>query len=258
VQSLHETSTVRPPSRAPAPPVSAMDPYDVDRPFQPGTGLVSTARFRTAWCAVGGERGGEVVPRWFGALAELGVERFQLFWAVPETADPAAALDRLRSVSVRWMAGLQALGVQAELSIKRGAPGPWLTGLASLEPDSLIVAGPPAARAVDSGTIAHLLEQPARPLLLLPDLVRPQDAALFDRAVVDGEPGLGADAEPWEGATAEWVELSRFAPEEAVRTALRVAEDVDASVLVLPRRSAALVPLAIRYGNFPVLVPPAS
>jgi hypothetical protein len=234
-----------------------MDTYDVDRPFPPAAGLVSTARFRTAWCAVGGERGGEVVPRWFGALAELGVERIQLFWAVPETADPAAALDRLRSVSVRWMAGLQALGVQAELSIKRGAPGPWLTGLASLEPDSLIVVGPPAARAVDSATIAHLLEQPARPLLLLPDLVQPQDAALFDRVVVDGEPGHGAGSEPWEGAAAEWVELSRLAPDEAVRTALRVAEDVDASVLVLPRRRSALVPLALRYGTFPVLVPPA-
>jgi hypothetical protein len=236
-----------------------MDAFPGDRPFHPAERLVTTARFRTAWCAVGGERGGEVVPRWFGALAELGVERVQLFWAVPPAVDPAQALDRLRSVAVRWMAGLQALGVEADLSIKRGAPGPWLTGLAELEPDSLIVVGPPGSQRGESATIAHLLEHPARPLLLLPDLVQSLEVSLFDRPVVDGRPGEPAEhAEPWAGPAAEWLDLSRLGPEEAVRTALRVAEDLDASLLVLPRRRADLVPRALRQGNFPVLVPAES
>jgi hypothetical protein len=232
-----------------------MDEYDADGRSSPA-GAVSSAGFATAWCAVGGERGGEVVPRWFGALAELGVERVHLFWAVPGEVDPAAALDGLRSVSTRWMSALQALGVQAELSIKRGAPGPWLSGLADLEANSLIVTGPPASRSLDSATIGHLLEQRRSPLLLLPDLVQPLDASPLDRPLVDGARGPAVrPPEAWEGDATEWVDLSHLAPDEAVRTALRVAEDVDASLLVLPRRSAALVPLALRLGNFPVLVP---
>jgi hypothetical protein len=242
---------------APVAPVPAR--LDPDASAARGSGL-SAMRYGTVWCAVGGERGGDIVPRWFGAVPELGAARVHLFWALPETASPTSALDRLRSISVRWLSGLQALGLEGELTIKRGAPGPWLAALAALADDSLIVTGPPAWRGAESETIAHLLAHATRPLLLLPDLVQPPEGELFARPVVDAGPSRDLHmpshaGDPWNGDGAEWLDLAGFEPAHAVRTALRLAEDVDASLLVLPRRRRELVPLALQFGNFPILVP---
>jgi hypothetical protein len=243
---------------APATPAPA--PRDSDASAAADGAVLTPMRYGTVWCAVGGERGGDIVPRWFGAVPELGAARVHLFWALPETASPASALDRLRSISVRWLSGLQALGLEGELTIKRGAPGPWLTALAELADDSLIVTGPPAWRGAESETIAHLLAHATRPLLLLPDLVQPPEGDLFAHPVVDAGPSRelhlpGPDGDSWDGEGAEWLDLAGFDPPHAVRTALRLAEDVDASLLVLPRRRAELVPLALQHGNFPILVP---
>jgi hypothetical protein len=222
---------------------------------------VSLAPFRTAWCAVGGERGGEIVPRWFDVLAELGLERVHLFWAIPEASNPAAALDRLRSTSARWLAGLQAMGIEGDLSIKRGLPGPWIADLAELAPDSLIITGPPASRGARSSTIHHLLRHSRRPFLLLPDLVQPPEAPLFERPVVEASssPDPATPRLDWlDAGRTEWLDLARLAPAAAVQDALRLAEDLDASLLVFTRRTAELVPLALQHGNFPILVPPTA
>jgi hypothetical protein len=221
---------------------------------------MSLAPFRTAWCAIGGERGGEIVPRWFDVLPELGLERVHLFWAIPEATNPAAALDRLRSVSARWLAGLRAIGIEGDLSIKRGSPGPWIADLAELTPHSLIVTGPPASRGARSSTIDHLLGGTVRPLLLLPDLVQPPETALFERPVTEASASLVLPdnlADWLDGAHAERLDLAHLHPAAAVPNALRLAEDLDASLLVFTRRAAALVPLALQHGNFPILVLPA-
>jgi hypothetical protein len=211
-----------------------------------------TLNFEDAWCAIGGERGGDVVPRWFAALPDLGVRKAHLFWSLPESGYADLALDQLRSVSSRWLAELKAEGVEGELSIKRGAPGPWLTALSELTAASLVVAGPPAWRGTRSTTIAHLLQSAKRPVLLLPDLVQPPEGHLLSRPVVDMRPGLdGTEHLPG----AERVDLSPFNAREAARIALRVAEDVDASLLILPSRADVLAPLVLEFGNFPVLVP---
>jgi hypothetical protein len=212
-------------------------------------------------CAVGGERGGEIVPRWFDALPDFGPTQASLFWAMPEDGSADAALERLRSVSARWLAELRVQGIDGSLSIKRGAPGPWLSALAALSERSLIVVGPPASRGVRSSTIQHLLRDSTRPLLLLPDLVQPPIVSLWTRVVVDAGGSFDvSDAAPqgtpWSPDGLESIDLAPQDPVRAVRTALRFAEDIDASMLVLPRRSAALAPLAMEYGNFPILLPP--
>jgi hypothetical protein len=217
---------------------------------QPRT--MSTFNFADAWCAIGGERGGDVVPRWFAALPDLGVLKAHLFWSLPESGYADLALDQLRSVSARWLAELKAEGVDGELSIKRGAPGPWLTALSELSPSSLLVTGPPAWRGTRSSTITHLLETARRPLLLLPDLVQPPEVHLLSRPVVDtGDGSVNLDGLP----SAERVDLSAFGAAEASRIALRVAEDVDASLIILPYRASELAPIALERGNFPILVP---
>lgn len=225
----------------------------------PGGPAVIAQGFDTAWCAVGGERGGEIVPRWFGALADLGARYAHLFWAMPETGDADVALDRLRSVSTRWLAELRALDIEGSLSIKRGAPGPWLNSLAELSDDSLIVVGAPAARGARSSTIHYLLHSATRPVLLLPDLIQPPLASLWSRVVVDAGDASDADlhALPWAAEVAEWTDLASLDPAAAARTAVRLAEDVDASLIVFPRRAAALAPLALQSGTFPILLPPA-
>lgn len=233
------------PSVAPAAPTAAAPHRRAGRAPD-----VSPVDFGTAWCAVGGERGGDIVPRWFSAFPELGIERVHLFWGLPESEHAALALDALRGVSARWLAELRALGMEGELSLKRGAPGPWLAALAALADDSLIVTGPPAWRGARSTTIDHLLAHGTRPLLLLPDLVQPPEIPLLARALIDA-----ADDDATLPAGAERLDLAPLDPPRAVRTALRVAEDLDASLLVLPRRRRELVPLALQHGNFPLLVP---
>jgi hypothetical protein len=213
----------------------------------------------TAWCAVGGERGGDIVPRWFASLAEIGIRDAHLFWALPETAYAALALDQLRSVSTRWLQELQQVGIASDLSIKRGAPGPWLTALADLSDENLIVCGPPAWRGARSTTIDHLLAETRRPLLLLPDLVQTPEIPILTNVVA--EASSTAEAEQaiqslGDGARLiERLDLSTLDSIAAVRIALRIAEDVDASLLVLPRRAAQLVPLLLEDGNFPLFVP---
>jgi hypothetical protein len=238
-------------------PVRLLDADDPDFRGQCG---MSPLHFEVGWCGVGGERGGDIVPRWFGVLTELGIRRVNLFWALPAAENPTNALERVRSISVRWLAELRGLGVDAALSIKRGEPGPWLAGLASLNPDSVIVTGPPAWRGASSSTIRYLLENRSRSLLLLPDLIQTPDVPLFACPVIDAPTASAARslaAAKWDGHPAEFLDLEPLDPVQAVRTALRVAEDVDASVLVLPRRSHLLVPYALNYGNFPVLIPPS-
>jgi hypothetical protein len=213
----------------------------------------------TAWCAVGGERGGDIVPRWFDALAELGIRDAHLFWALPESAYAALALEQLRSVSTGWLADLTASGIASELSIKRGEPGPWLTALAELSPRSLIVCGPPAWRGTRSSTIHHLVGHSPRPLLLLPDLVQTPEISLLARIVVDGAgmQQVAAALEPLgpDVRSVERLDVAPLEPEAAARIILRIAEDADASLLVLPRRASALAPLVLEHGNFPVFVP---
>lgn len=224
-------------------------------------GVIDLELFPTAWCGVGGERGGEVVPRWFPALADLGVAQVHLFWAVPETGHAASALDGLRSASGRWLAELRALGLEGELSIKRGEPAAWLAALADISPGSLIVLGPPA-RGQPSATLQHLLQHGRQPLLLLPDLVYSPEIPLLARPVIDaGVPraaGLPGGAALWDTPRTEWLDLAPLEPLPAARTALRRAEDSDASLIVLSRRSTALAPLLVQYGTFPVLVLPAA
>jgi hypothetical protein len=212
----------------------------------------------TAWCGVGGDRGGEIVPRWFGNLADIGVEHVSLFWAMPEEGQSDAALERLRSVSTRWLAEIRAMGMEGSLSIKRGDPGPWLTSLSELSGGSLIVVGPPATRGGRSTTVQHLLRYTERPLLLLPDLLQPPIVTLWSRVIVDAAPAPHGPRFDWPAEAVERVDLDNLDPVRAVRTAVRLAEDLDATLLCFPRRAAALVPLALEYGNFPVLVTPGS
>jgi hypothetical protein len=236
-------------------------PTGSDAPGTHGENLVTSPQVDTVWCAVGGGRGGDVVPRWFDALADLGARHANLFWAMPDDGSADVALERLRSVSTRWIAELRTLGIEGSLSIKRGAPGPWLVGLSGLDGNSLVVVGPPTSRGVRSATIQHLLHHSSRPLLLLPDLVQPPIVSLWTRVVVDAGSGGDGSAEldglPWAAESVESIDLASLDAVRAVRTGLRFAEDVDATMLVLPRRSAALAPLAMEFGNFPVLVPPA-
>ena len=219
-------------------------------------GGAGPGRLATAWCAVGGERGGVVVPRWFGVLPELGIERVHLFWAVPET-DGSAALDALRPASGRWLAELRMLGMEGELAIKRGAPGPWLSSLAGLSGDALVVLGPSRPGRMGE-TLTHLLEKGTAPLLLLPDLARLPNRPLLEHPVVDAGSPREAEAVAgswgWEPAAAQRVDLSALDAARAVRSAVRLAEDVDATLLVVPRRAAELAPAALEQGNLPVLV----
>lgn len=223
-----------------------------------GGRAVGQQLFTTAWCAVGGERGGELVPRWFSVLPELGIRHVRLFWAVPESADSAAALDHLRSLSGRWLAELNALGIEGDLAIKRGAPGPWLAGVAAMSPDSLVVVGPPSDASSASGTIAYLVEEATTPVLFLPELQQPPEGRFLARPVVGvgPDPTLGPLLQRLlgDGAEPHLLDLHALAPLEKIRTALRIAEDVDGSLLVLPHGSADLVPYALRHGSFPLLL----
>jgi hypothetical protein len=215
--------------------------------------------FSVAWCGVGGARGGQIVPRWFRVLPELGVETAHLFWSMPDSSDNAGrALDHLRSASTRWVAELSALGVEGDLVIKRGLAGSWLTDLAALSPEALVVLGPSAPASV-STTVHDLLHDGSTPLLLLPDLA-PPPTRLLERPVVDAgnDPRLDwlVEAIAPEASDLHRIDLDHLEPPEAVLTALRVAEDVDATLLVLPRRPIDLVPYAVRRTNFPLLIWP--
>jgi hypothetical protein len=215
--------------------------------------------FSVAWCGVGGARGGQIVPRWFRVLPDLGVQNAHLFWSMPESdGNSGPALDQLRSVSSRWLAELSALGVEGDLVIKRGMPSSWLTDLAALSPEALVVLGPSTPASV-STTLHDLLHDGVTPLLLLPDLA-PPPVRLLERLVIDAgdDPDIEwlVDAIGQDAAELHRVDLGHLDPPDAVLTALRVAEDVDATLLVLPRRPAELVPYAIRRSNFPLLVWP--
>lgn len=223
-----------------------------------GAAGAAAGRPGRAWCAVGGARGGLVVPRWFGVLPELGVERVHLFWSVPEVGGDAA-LEELRTASGRWLAELRMLGLEGELSIKRGDPGPWLASLTGLSGESLVVLGPPAREGGESRTLAHLLATSADPLLILPDLGRLPVSHVLARPVVDAATPAEADELArqwgWDPAEAHRVDLSRLDAARAARAALRVAEDVDATLLVLARRGDGLLPAAVQLAALPVLVP---
>jgi len=215
------------------------------------------APFATAWCAVGGARGGQIVPRWFRVLPDLGVRTVHLFWSMPDTGADTL-LDQLRSASNRWLAELRALGLEADLVIKRGSAGAWLNGLSALSTDPIVVLGPSAPASV-STTVYDLLGEGSSPVLLLPDLVPPQ-ARLLGRPLIDAGEDPACDRLV-ESLTREHsdpylIDLDHLEPPDAVLTALRVAEDVDATLLVLPRRSRELVPYAVQRSNFPLLVWP--
>jgi hypothetical protein len=244
--------------RAPKGPGLAADmkTSTTDRTVRAASGV---QRLSTAWCAVGGERGGDIVPRWFSSLGDLGIREAHLFWALPESAYAALALDQLRSVSNRWLEALTDSGIAGELSIKRGAPGPWLTALAELSEESLIVCGPPAWRGTRSTTLEYLAVHARRPLVLLPDLVQTPEIPILSRIVVDATSPEEADRAVLplgDGArTVERLDLGSLEPAAASRILLRISEDVDASLLVLPRRAGELGPLVLEHGNFPLFVP---
>jgi hypothetical protein len=192
-------------------------------------------------------------------LPELGVQTAHLFWSMPVSGDNAGpALDQLRSASTRWLAELTALGVEGDLVIKRGAPSSWLTDLAALSPEALVVLGPSTPTSV-STTVHDLLNGGSTPLLLLPDLP-PPPVRLLERTLVDAgaERGLDwlVDALAQDAAECHRIDVGNLDPPDAVLTALRVAEDVDATLLVLPRRPSELVPYAVRRSNFPLLIWP--
>jgi hypothetical protein len=223
-----------------------------------GDSLVGSL-FSVAWCGVGGARGGQIVPRWFRVLPDLGIQTAHLFWSMPDAGtNPGPALDQLRSASTRWLAELSALGVEGDLVIKRGVPGSWLADLAALSPEALVVLGPSTPASV-STTVYDLLRNGSTPLLLLPDLV-PPPVRLLERPVIDAgeDPNLDGlvEAMGQEAGDLNLIDLDHLEPPDAVLTALRVAEDVDATLLVLPRRPDDLVPYAIRRSNFPLLVWP--
>lgn len=238
------------------------EPRSADPPMAGESGgalarLTIPSRIDTAWCGVGGERGGEIVPRWFGNLADIGVAHVNLFWAMPDEGQDDAGLERLRSVSSRWLAEIRAMGMEGNLSIKRGDAGPWLTSLAEISANSIIVSGPPATRGARSATVQHLLRHASSPVLLLPDLIQPPIVSLWARVVTDADPEPARSRVHWPAEAVEWIDLDPLDPVRAVRTALRLAEDVDATMICFPRRAAALAPLALEYGNFAILVPPA-
>jgi|GEM_PF-5385771 len=228
-----------------------------------GSGIVTGERalgaaFATAWCAVGGARGGQIVPRWFRVLPELGVSRVHLFWSMPGGDDADAALDGLRSASARWINELRALGLEGDLVIKRGSAASWLNGLAQLSDDPVIVLGPSVPSSV-STTVYDLLRDGSAPILLLPDLIPPHGGMLARPLIdVDGEEGLETLVEGLMRAHTDpyLIDLAHLEAPDAVLTALRVAEDVDASLIALPRRGRELVPYAVQRSNFPLLVWP--
>jgi len=216
------------------------------------------AMFSTAWCGVGGARGGQIVPRWFRVLPELGVSRVHLFWGMPDSVDPGAALDGLKSASARWINELRALGLEGDLVIKRGSAGSWLNGLAPLSEEPIIVLGASAPSSV-STTVYDLLQDGTAPVLLLPDLIPPH-GRILGRPLIDAgnDPELAGVVE---GLTRDHsdpylIDLAHLDAPEAVLTALRVADDVDASLIALPRRARELVPYAVQRSNFPLLVWP--
>jgi hypothetical protein len=228
-----------------------------------GTGTVTGepslgAAFATAWCAVGGARGGQIVPRWFRVLPELGVTRVHLFWSMPDGIDAGAALDGLKSASARWINELRALGLEGDLVIKRGSAASWLTGLAQLSDDPVIVLGPSAPSSV-STTVYDLLREGSTPILLLPDLIPPH-GRLLARPLIDVDAAEGAEGLV-DGLTRDHsdpylIDLAHLEAPDAVLTALRVAEEVDASLIAMPRRGHELVPYAVQRSNFPLLVWP--
>jgi hypothetical protein len=215
--------------------------------------------FSVAWCGVGGARGGQIVPRWFPVLPELGVQTAHLFWSMPDAgAESDHALDRLRSSSTRWLAKLSSLGVGGDVVIKRGVAASWLSDLAALSPDALVVLGPSTPTSL-STTIHDLLHDGSTPLLLLPD-VAPPPQRLLERLVVDSGSDASldwlVDALGHQAGELHPIDLGQLEPPDAVLTALRLAEDLDATLLVLPRRPEELVPYALRRSNFPLLVWP--
>jgi hypothetical protein len=212
--------------------------------------------FGSALCAVGGARGGTILPRWFGALAELGVRQVCLFWAVPAGPHAAEELDVLRAGANRWMADLRALGIASELVIKRGRPGPWLTALAAICESDLIVAGPPAVAGGVSDTLEHLLEASPVPLLVLPD-AGPADGELLLRPVVEraahGESRATLDA--WtRGRASRLVQSDGLDAAVVATTMLRLAETTGATAHVVSGALPGLAARLLRRSALPLLV----
>jgi hypothetical protein len=219
---------------------------------------VASKRFSAALCAVGGARGGRVVPDCFGMLPALGVDQVYLFWAMPSGPEGLVELDVLRSDAELWLSELRALGVGSELVIKRGSPGPWIAALAGICGADLVVCGPPSVRGGTSETIDHLLRALQVPLLVLPE--DGCDGDLFARPLVDTERSPEAEAliAGWLGCPASRHDLAvPSAPgPDAARTALALAQEAAASVLVLSGSSDVLVPHAVRDLHLPLLILP--
>lgn len=217
--------------------------------------------FGSALVALGGVRGGITVPRWFGTFPGLGLCQAYLFWAVPAADEPPADLEALPSIAHRWIAQLHGLGVQGELIIKRGVPGPWLTAYAGICEADLVVAGPPSRRGGRSQTIEFLLDELQHPLLLLPDGEGPVEPDLLARPLVDldGTPEARRLVTTWTRQR-PGIPLSTErvgAARNDARQLLKQAVELDATVIVLASRARSLAPYLIRYGGLPVLVAPA-
>jgi hypothetical protein len=220
---------------------------------------VSEKLFGSAICAMGGSRGGQVIPGWFDRMASLGIRHAWLFWAVPAGRDSEEELDRLRATVPRWLADLRAGGVSGELVIKRGRPGFWLSSLAGICDAGLIVTGPPSMRGGSSETIDHLLEHSRVPLLLLPEGGPATDATLLRRPIVE----LGGSAcargfvDAWTGAALRHeFDSAELAPRDAAREILRLALDVEATAIVLSGGLDGLAQRLLHYGTVPLLVAP--
>jgi hypothetical protein len=221
---------------------------------------VSETLFGSAICAVGGARGGSVIPAWFDLLPRIGVRHAWLFWAVPAPPGSAAGLDELRADARRWNADLRSLGVSSELLIKRGLPAPWLTALAGICHAELIMAGPPAVRGGVSATLDELLASSPVPLLLLPDGGAPPEADLLLRPLVErgGTAAARALIDAWtEGRPLrhDFGNGNARSPGQT-REALRLAIDLDATSFVVSGATPGLATRLVLHGSLPVLVVP--
>ena len=126
------------------------------------------------------------VASWLPDLASAGVRRVTLFHAIEGVGSECVKeLDDLRPRLDRLAVQLSAREVEADISLKRGDRVRWLTSLAELRTNQVLVVGSrctmtSAGRPVGS-TLRRLLEASRVPLLVISTTREASGPRLFDR-----------------------------------------------------------------------------
>jgi len=124
------------------------------------------------------------VAGWLPDLVSAGVRRATLFHAIEGVgAECVKELDDLRPRLDRLAVQLSAREVEAEISLKRGDRVRWLTSLAELRTNQVLVVGShcsvaPAAKTIGA-TLRQLLDASRAPLLILGAAFEPSAPRLF-------------------------------------------------------------------------------